>query len=265
MELEELKPLGSTSEEPSQPEQQEESSQTQTSTQDGQASDASSLFGHPLLKGKTPEEVERIFQAQQDALRAQNEELNRYHEQLRSVPQPPKVEEELDYGDDFLAPRFKTFEERVMKKLGEMVRPLVEEVHTRSALTVRERLSKELPHFKEVEPHIDRALREMGVDPTKAREDQLRTLYYTALGVAAAQGISLASAKETPVTVPQHRPSSAPLPPQSAPQPRPLTDEERRLARIFFPHEKDPEAAYRKYQEIEPDSIVNPGFSKGGW
>ena len=69
------------------------------------------------------------------------------------------------------------------------------------------------------------------------------------------------------MNIPQHRPSAAPLPePQKEGGPvRELTENERILAKEYFPTEANPEDKYRELQDAEVDDIVEPGFSKEGW
>ena len=65
--------------------------------------------------------------------------------------------------------------------------------------------------------------------------------------------------------IPQHRPSTAPLPEPPKEAVRPLTEQERILARVQYPNHEDPEGEYRRMQSIEEDEVVEPGFSKEGW
>lgn len=284
---------GSTSLEPGQSLEESEEMEVPISQTGGQGSEdpehhseveavvGAPQFQHPLLKGKSPEEVERIFQTQQEAIQSQNEELNRRFEspEQPSAPQPHR-EEEVDYGDDFLAPRFKALETRLTSTLETMVAPLLEGQKKQENDGVRERLRSRLKHFITLEPHIDAMLREQKQNPAKASENTLTLLYHAAVGLTREQGIDLdASAAPAPSTsreeprreelsmnIPQHRPSGAPLP-ETRPQKnqRPLTEGERRLAREYFPNSKDPEVEYRKFQDMDEEDVVEPGFSKEGW
>jgi len=240
-------------------------------------------FQHPLLRGKTPEEVERLFRTQNDALLEQNTELNRLHSVQASAPppgtraEPGVIEEPADYGDDFIASKFRTVESRLTKKMEDLVAPLASSIKTQSTVSVRDRLKKRLKNFSVLEPHIDRLIRGQGNNPEEATEDQLETLYHTALGYVHEQGLNI-DIKESPapsnpspdrgnppVNIPQHRPSSAPIPKPPKPARRELTENEKRLAKEFFPRSQDPEGDYLKMQEAGEDEIVEPGFSRENW
>ena len=239
-------------------------------------------FQHPLLKGKSPEQIERLFTTQENAVKEQNAELNRLHNEVSrrdSAPPPSKEEDDSPYGDDFLAPRFKTLEQRVAKMISDSVEPLREETRRGQLNTVREKLRSELRHFTIMEPHIDKLLRDQGRDPTTVSEASLRTFYHTAVGLATEAGLDLnvgsggtepttpAGGSTVPAAIPQHRPSSAPLPPSGGGRQvrRQLTENEKRLAREYYPNSQDPEGDYLKDQSAEEDEVVTPGFSKELW
>ena len=272
------------------PSQEESSSKTtSTSKSDGvvsveklevEAAPGTPVYQHPLLKDKSPEEVDRIVKTFEAATREQNEELNRQHAKLEAAssappPTPPPEEVGKPYGDDFLGERFETFEKRLDAKLEEMVAPLRRGEAKSETRTVRDRMAGKFKHWTTLEPHIDRLLRDQKLDPMTATEAQLDMLYHTAVGLAAESGLDLGAgapplepAKEPPpVNIPQHSPSAAPLPdpPSEAGKPRELTENERILAKEYFPTAKDPEEEYRKLQDAEVDEIVTPGFSKDGW
>ena len=239
-------------------------------------------YQHPLLKGKSPEEVDRIMGTMERATQEQNVELNRLHTEVQghtSAPAPAVPEDEAEpYGDDFIGTRFKKFEERLSVKLQEMVAPLMTSQAEGKSTTVRERLTKKYRHFASLEPHIDKLLRDQKVDPNSASEGQLEMLYHTAVGLAAESGITLGGVEapsgnivdpkggEKPiVNIPQHRPSGAPLPDPPKLEPRKLTENERIIAHAQFPQSKDPEKDYRDLQDLPEDELVEPGYSKEGW
>jgi len=237
-------------------------------------------FKHPLLKGKSPEEIEALVAAQQSALAAQNTELNRLTiaSSQPAAPAPTATRDEPSpYGDDFLAPRFEALEKRVTDTLNQMIEPLVRGTARSEGESTREKLRAGLRHFAVLEPHIDTLLREQKLDPSTVKESQLRTIYHTAVGIATEQGINLseasAPAPSTPIlareapsmAIPQHRPSAAPLPSTPGPARRKLTEEERVLAKVYFPASQDPEGDYVKLQDAPEDEIVKPGFSAERW
>lgn len=260
---------------PSTPEEPPESSLPQ----DGQDSTDTEPegFTNPLLIGKTPAEIDRLFSTQERAVRSQNAELNRLHAATQAQPAAPQPEPEPDYGDDFLAPRFRTMEQRVASKVESMLKPLMTSLHQGTARDAREGARQKHRHFTALEPYIDQIIREQGGDPTVATGDQLELLYHTALGVAIANGVNLEPGAPAPAPTstnripmsapPQNRPSPAPMAPPAQPAVRPLTEDERVLARYYYPGIA-PEESYRKYreeQERDEDAVVEPGFSREGW
>lgn len=244
-------------------------------------------FSHPLLKGKTPQEIEALVKTQESTIREQGTELNKRFDTQPSAPAPgtptresgrAEERETPDFGDDFIGPRFKTLYESLHNDLNEMIEPIRKQVQTGTAKTVREQLRETLPHFETLEPHIDRLLRENGQNPNTADEASLQNLYYMAVGIANTQGVNLSTETETetpkqsteektPVSIPQRRPSSAPLPSESqrGGGRRKLTENEKRLAHEMFKNEKDPEGAFLEWQNMEEDEVVEPGFSKETW
>lgn len=285
---------GPTSEEQNlDPDGSNDESQNSNSNQDGQgsaqvedlsvqAAPGARDFSHPLLKGKSPEEIERLFSLQEQAVRDQNAELNRRFEQQQSAPAPRRQEEtqpaEDGYGDDFLAPRFRVLETRLKSHLNEVVEPLRRGQQGGESRSARDGLRTKHKHFARLEPYIDQLLREKGVDPNTAEESTLSNIYHTAVGLAVDRGINLDEAVAAapqpkgqergapPVNIPQHRASAAPLP-QERPQAnvRQLTESEKRLAREYFPDSKNPEKDYREYQDMQDDDVVQPGYSKENW
>lgn len=248
-------------------------------------------FQHPLLRGKSPEEVERIVQSLQDANRSMNTELNRRTGEQPTAPTPggqpagkDPLDEAPDYGDSFIAPHLRTMEERIARRLEKAVGPLQQSHRQAQAESSREKLGKELKHFKVLETSIDQLIRDQGGDPNTAKEGQLRLLYHTAVGLATERGINLNQGEapapqgggngsqpavreqeQQPVGIPQHRPSGAPLPKPQGQRRRVLSEDERRLAKEFFPDSKDPEGDYIREQDADEGDVVQPGFSKKSW
>lgn len=239
-------------------------------------------YQHPLLKGKSPAEIEALLAAQIETTQSLTRELNQRHQEQPAAPAPKQEEDDAAaaYGDDFMAPKLRTLEDRLAKKLEQAVAPLREEVTKTRGDDVRSRLRKEFKHFEVLEPTIDMLLREQKQNPLTASEQQLKLLYHTAVGYANEKGIDLGrreaapapenhnppkGEEQPPMGIPQHRPSGAPLPAARGPKKRELNEEERRLARQYFPDAKNPEEEYRKFQEADEDSVVEPGFSKGNW
>ncbi len=239
-------------------------------------------FTHPLLAGKSPEEIERVVRAMEASTKEQNVDLNRLQAQVNAQPAAPTPTEEGEeaepYGDDFIGTRFKTFEGRMTKKLEETVAPLMASATKTDSESTREKLTKKFKHFASLEPHIDKLLRDQNIDPNTATQGHLEMLYHTAVGYAQESGIDLGGTEAPPpntpaptgeeasiVNIPQHRPSGTPLPDAPQTKVRKLTEQERIIAHAQFRNSKDPEAEYRALQDAEVDDIVEPGYSKAGW
>lgn len=252
-------------------------------------------FQHPLLKGKTPEQIEAIFNQQDEAIRDMDRRLN----SVAPAPATPSTEGKPeaapeptpDYGDDYFGKRIKTLDQNLTSKLTrtleQMVDPIKKTIEGQAATGAREKLRGELRHFAKLEPYINNMIRNNGGDPNTVSEDSLRNIYTMAVGMATEKGINLEeadiSAGDQPpqppqppqpaggnrnVNIPQHRPSAAPLPanePGDNNQPRKLTENERKLARAYFPNAENPAEEYRKWQEKNSDDVVSPGFSKENW
>ena len=230
-------------------------------------------FQHPLLRGKTMAEIESLVETQAGAISDMNEELNTRFETQPSAPAPAQTEDQpADYGDDFLSPRFQQVEDRLTSALNKTVAPLLDRLDRGAAVDLRSGLRKELKHFTVLEPHIDKLLRDSGQDPSTVTEEHLKMVYHTASGLAHERGINLnkettqttPTTQEAPVSIPQHRPSSAPIPQAPGPQRRQLDENEKRLAKEWFPNSQDPEGDYIRGQDAGEDEIVTPGFSQGG-
>lgn len=265
-------------------------------------------FSHPLLKGRSPEEIQALVETLSERVDEQNRELNYLHSRVQassqqSAPAPTsmsQMSEDEDYENSFLASDLKRLEAKVTQTLSQQIAPLIEENRQARAMSVREGLRQELRHFRTLEPHIDQLLRQQGENPQTANENQLRLLYHTALGLAAERGINLGPSNVgvynqptppasqmqqtpmmqqqqqaaqntpqqrvgTPMGIPQHRPSSAPMPtphPQTQkPYMRELTETERKLANFYG---MTPEQ-YLDEMYKNVDEVVTPGFSKEGW
>lgn len=261
--------------------------QSQDQVLDGQVLE----FSHPLLKGKSPKEIEDLVAAQEAAMKSQNTELNNYHTRLSQLEsqstnastQPKTVEKDEYKEAGFLAPAFQRLEQKLDNKLNEAVAPLRQETVVRRTETAREKLARELPHFTQVETIIDQVLRAQRVDPRTANEESLRFLYHTAVGMAVSNGVNLGTGtpvdtaqptdgepsntsarprNDNPVNIPQRRPSSAPLPAvKTTEKKRPLTEEERRFANLRGMTEDQ----FRELQDLPDDEVVKPGFSKDQW
>lgn len=250
-------------------------------------SDTPTGFSHQALKGKTPEEIERLFNAQQEVIREQQRAIQRKAEQDsvergRSRDGQPSV--------DFAA-EDKKFWESPTQKLQQMmdstVAPLRAELQSLKtdvrAPNIRESFARKYPEFTELEPMIDAALVNFGLEnPKMADENTLEAVFHAVYGKAVYSGQIAPRGREnsnpptstpTPtgrsnVTMPpQHRPSPAPLPNNpgpSTPKLRELSENERRLAREIWPNLPDAERHknYIEMQELDEEEVATSTIGK---
>lgn len=256
-----------------------------TSTQAGSVTPE---FKHPALKGKTPEEIERLFSIQQDVVNTQKRALDRVTETRSIQDGRPDPNKETPITDkDFFDSPAATLNKLMDRQVGKLRQELSQEIRTElrkdRAPTIRERFAKENPEFRDLEPMVDEMLRAYGMDdPSQADETTLDTVYSAVYGKAVRTG-RIKPAGEKPadppptrdqnndnggrVTIPQHRPSSAPLPKNQNEKPklRELDENERRLAREYFGHLKTDEErhkAYIEFQEMDEEEVPHTTVGK---
>jgi len=191
-------------------------------------------FSHPHLQGKSPAEIESLFNLMQNTVQSQTRRIN----ELATVPTPTApaevgVEPKGDFFDDPLT--------HMRRELRTAVAPINEEIANLKAQALVnsawESVGMKFHDFEKYRSHVEAMLQNMGVGPAQVTPDLLESLYYGAKGYIATHEANIAPApSEVPSQAPpppQHRPSSAPLPRSNAGQPRQLTEDERRLAREF--------------------------------
>lgn len=248
----------------------------------GQGSESQLTFRNPMLQGKSPEEIERMFQALNETVQSQNTELNAYQSRMHPENQERASgpDENLpEYGDNFVTPELRTLENRLAKKLEQMVAPLQQGFQTQQAQSARAQIRAKLKHFTVLEPTIDQLLRQQGLNPALVPQSQLEQVYYTAVGLANERGINLsqpategeATGTNSPgnanpnggnaVNIPQRRPSTSPLPQGQQKQKVVLTEEQRGMARFYGMTDEQ----YYKELNTPDDEVVTPGFSKENW
>ncbi len=238
-------------------------------------------FKNPLLKGKTAEEIERLITIQQQTVQEQRRQLDRRAEaqSVESGRPDPSKGDNLPFTDkEFWDSPSKAF----AKAMNQMVEPLQREIRSVktgiTAPTIRERFRKENPEFTELEPQIDNMLRAYGREnPAEATEEELETVFNAVYGKAVRLGIIKPNGGGNPppppngeskVTIPQHRPSPAPVPQSNNPNKpklRELDENERRLAREFFghlPNEAERHKAYLDMQSLDEEEVAGSNIGR---
>ncbi len=232
-------------------------------------------YQNPMLRGRSPEEIERIFGMYEQTSREQGARLTASERRLSEVegrPAAPAPEPKVEATEFFADPMT-----HVKRALEETVAPLREEIReAKSYVTgqdARAGLRNQYADFAQVEPYIDYMLAQTPY-PDPNDPGLLNTLYFTAKGMMASQGISVESPTPTPTapgapqpaapTVPpQHRASTPPPPPPSPAAPgsealRPLTETEKRLAR----EQGLSHAEYLRWQAMDIADVATADFDK---
>ena len=234
-------------------------------------------YTHPMLKGRSPEEVERIFRLTEQTVREQGGRLTKAESELskRSEPAPPTTPVETPSAQEFFAEPVR----HIQDELARQIAPLREEIASaRQELTapnVRDQLRTEYSDWEQVEPYVDYLLSQQEF-PNPNDEGLLKMLYLTGKGLMVQQGISVESglppttpAEATPVVAapatapvvipPQHPASTPPAPPPAptaAATIRELTESEKRLAR----EQKLTPEQFIKWQEMDMDEVAVADF-----
>jgi hypothetical protein len=199
-------------------------------------------FSHPALKGKSPEEIERLVSFTDQIVRNQQEKLR----SLQSAPKPSAPEEpapEEISSDEFWNNPGTNVHRIVRQVLKEEIEPFKRDLSYSQRAQARSSLRQEFNDFDSMEPYIDKII-ETNNFPNPNDPGLLRTLYFTAKGMAAsgAPGMTTSTSKESTKSEnssrqprpapPQHRPSGAPLPAEAGSKKKvSLSEEEKRLAR----------------------------------
>jgi hypothetical protein len=232
-------------------------------------------YQNPMLRGRTPEEVERIFGMYEQTTREQGARLSATERRMaemetrsaKAVPEP-KVEAQEFFADPM---------GHVKRALDDTVAPLRQEIQDARAYfrgqDTRVALRQKYDDWDVVEPYVNHLLSQANYpDPNDA--GLLETLYYTAKGVMVSQGINVQPTSpqtpsqaapvrtEVPAVPPQHRASTPPPPPprpaQSSGKVRELTESEKRIARE---HGLTPEE-YIKWQEMDISDVATADFDR---
>jgi len=188
-------------------------------------------FSHPHLQGKTPQEIESLFNLMQNTVQSQTRRIN----ELAEVPAPaaPEVTPEPsgDFFDDPLG--------HLRRELGAAVAPINQEIANLKAQTqvnsAWQAAEAKFADFGKYRPYIEQMLTNSNIPVASLTPELVESYYYGAKGYVATHNTEAeAAAPETPAQrppPPQHRPSGAPLPASMQNKPRELTEDERRMAR----------------------------------
>ena len=243
------------------------------SSQEGITTPEPPTWNNPRLQGRTQREVDNLYGLAEETVQQQGRRLSEQESRIRELEglvtsRPPAESSPGVSSQEFFADPAA----HIDRMLTAAVAPLREEIQeakrTLGAGDSRERLRREHPDFESVSPYLDMLL-QRGNYPEPDDYGLLQTLYFTAKGYMADQGIdvraqpiheSAANAPPQGTMIPQHRASTPPPPPRSADPTQPsraLTENEKRLAREYKMSDED----YLKWQEMDERDVP---FSKIG-
>lgn len=240
--------LGKTPSQTSDSEQEDtQDSSSQESEEITAAAETPEEFTDPLLRGKSPKEIEEIFRVQRNQVHEYGRQLSEVSTRVRDIDERTKPAPPTMSASDF-------FEDPVAvsrQMMAEQIEPLREELRGAIRMVrgagVDDRMKAKHPDWDAVRPYVDTLL-DNGGFPDREDENTLDMLYYTAKGIMSERGISLSGeTREAPKSEPrdapprgqgpppQHRSSSPPPPPREreGTRVRALTENEKVLAKHY--------------------------------
>jgi len=204
-------------------------------------------FTHPDLAGRSPAEIEQLYELAQQAVISQSRRLS----EMEHSPEP-----EDDQLDSFV-PGFK---DAIRREFDAAVKPVVEEVNILREERVFERFraNARYPDFGELEPTIRTLIQQAHGDPTN--ENVVHVTYLAARGMRGLPGGPPAPAptaappNNTAPVQPVKAPSRAPLAPGRGGKPklRQLTEEEETIRKAW----KMSKEEYLELQEARPEDVL---------
>lgn len=184
-------------------------------------------FEDPLLKGKSPQEIEELFRMSKQVVSGQKSRLDQQGKELEAartapLPDPAKVPEKDFFTDPDSA--MKRLTDHMDKQIGTLRTEIKDARQDFAAQGVDERMAAKHPDWAETRPYVDMLLAEQNF-PNPNDENLLGSLYYTARGLMLERG--MISVKKEPTgeegdsvpkahggPIPQHRVSPPPPPPR---------------------------------------------------
>lgn len=210
-------------------------------------------FRHPTLRGRSPEEIERLYGLQESATNELGAKLTSIESRLEQMAErgerPPKEETKKRSADEFFADPEGATEQLLERSVGKLREELKREIHSVAREfrpDPRDGLRQKFDDWSEVEPYIDHLLRQQKF-PNPDDPKLLESLYYTAVGIRTKMGDrnmddrrerggeeEVGEERGYKGSIPQHRASSPPKPTKKddgGKKRRQLTESERRIAR----------------------------------
>lgn len=192
------------------------------------------LFQGTRIEGRTQEEGLAYIKLLEQTV---NEQKDRITEGEReTVQSSPVVEPEEDDVNFFDNPK-----EAIRREMERAIAPINDQIAAFRAQGIAQSawtaIEQEIPDFPQFRHLVDQLVQAKGYSQADITVEVLRQLYYTAVGWNQRHGgtqvVTPAQAtQDVAQNIPQHRPSTAPLPKEASDEPkqRELTENERRLA-----------------------------------
>ena len=215
-------------------------------------------FQDPLLKGKSPAEIEELFKMSKQVVEGQKTKLDKATRDLaaaRATPPPPSKPDE-PAKDFFSDPdgAMQRLTDAMERQVTGLKTDIADARREFASVGVQDRMRAKFPDWDDVKPYVDGILAEQTF-PNPDDEGLLGTLYYTAKGIMLEKGVIKPGVKkeDEPVpgdthrgAIPQHRSSPPPAPPRT---PTPGADE------VAWNDLDETERAMCKYYKMTPTNF----------
>lgn len=234
----------------------------------GSAQQSVEEFTDPILRGKSPAEIEAMFDAQRRQVREYGHNLSELNERVKSLDDRTKPQKKEPSAEDYWSDPVAT----TRRMMEDQIAPLKEEITGAIDLvrggTVDDQMRRRFSDWDELRPEVD-VLLDQGKFPDRNDVNTLAFLYYAAKGVIASQGGQAGAAaqveqKGQSMPPPQHRASSPPPPQrveagQGEKKFAPLTENEKVLAKMYGMTAQE----YRDWQSKTEDEEAGMDFITG--
>lgn len=225
-----------------------------------------SPFTHPLLKGKTPAQVEEIFAAHAATVREQGRRLSDLENAPARRDEPAPVPTKKVTFDEFATDPDTAIATVVRREMGEIISPFRENLAEQQAAGAWAELGEEYPDYKDYKDIMQDILSEHGIPAKGVNVKTLRSTYIMARGRAVIEGRTVNKHEEEGERKPTHRRAA---PPQHDPSKqvlptgggdkrvRKLSESEREVAKLQgYPDSAEGHAAYIRDLEMDEGNVA---------
>lgn len=250
-------------EEEKETEEKEENSENIHSESEGEESP----FSHPLLKGKTPAEIEAIVTSSLAAVKEQGSRLTQVESDLANARREPVRENKVEKvtSEKFFEDPDAAIGDIVARQMEKIMSPFKEDLARTRVKGVWDELESQYPDSKHYRDLMKTMLNNLNI--TAPTLETLEHFYYTAKGKAASEGRNIEEREEEVGEKkpekrrmpPQHSPSGQPIPRgQGNNKVRKLTENERTIAKMQgFPDSAEGHAEFLKWLDADEGDVIN--------